>query len=130
LEGNQVYYWRVRGLFSNPGDNVWSDTLSFATASFTSVQEEADKQALRISCHPNPVSGMADISMYVPESENITLSITDVRGKEVLKILDNALLEKGEYRYVVNTSRLPSGVYIMRMSAGRRNTMQRIVIIQ
>ena len=44
---------------------------------------------------------------------NAKLSIVDMKGTEVLKVLDNAIIEQGSYIRGVDVSNLPSGAYFI-----------------
>ncbi|TAL67111.1 MAG: T9SS type A sorting domain-containing protein [Bacteroidetes bacterium] len=62
---------------------------------------------------PNPAKNFITISFALNESANAKLSIVDLKGNEVLKVLDNANLELGSYIRGVDISGLTSGAYFI-----------------
>ncbi|OGU10284.1 MAG: hypothetical protein A2X61_15205 [Ignavibacteria bacterium GWB2_35_12] len=63
---------------------------------------------------PNPAKNFVTISFALNETEsNAKLSIVDMKGTEVLKVLDNAIIEQGSYIRGVDVSNLPSGAYFI-----------------
>jgi hypothetical protein len=68
---------------------------------------------------PNPVTGSSMTLNYANRGEsNITISIYDVLGHEVLRPVDNVRHDAGAWQVAVDVSKLPSGTYTYRMVAG------------
>ncbi|MBI5323698.1 MAG: T9SS type A sorting domain-containing protein [Ignavibacteriae bacterium] len=63
---------------------------------------------------PNPAKNFVTISFALNETEsNAKLSIVDLKGNEVLNVLDNASIGQGSYIRGVDVSNLPSGAYFI-----------------
>jgi hypothetical protein len=63
---------------------------------------------------PNPAKNFVTISYSLNETlSNAKLSIVDMKGTEVLKVLDSGSIEKGSYIRGVDVSNLPSGAYFI-----------------
>ncbi len=60
--------------------------------------------------YPNQAKTFTYIPIDLPEKANVDLTIYDVRGRKVSKVT-NGILDAGSYRFYVDTSRFPSGVY-------------------
>ncbi|ROL61787.1 T9SS C-terminal target domain-containing protein, partial [Bacteroidetes/Chlorobi group bacterium ChocPot_Mid] len=70
---------------------------------------------------PNPAKYHITIAFTLNEMSNdAQLSIVDLRGKEVMKIVDDEKLEQGSYIKGVDISNIPSGTYfiVLRSQSG------------
>ncbi|MBS1536370.1 MAG: right-handed parallel beta-helix repeat-containing protein [Bacteroidetes bacterium] len=114
LEGMQTYYWRVRGINAN-NEIIWSDTSSFTTVQVTEVEENNGVNPLILTLSPNPVDQQAEISVYNYQSNFLSLSIVNNLGQDELQLNDKVTLDKGEYKFIANTSTLSTGMYYIRL---------------
>ena len=96
-------------LIDNYGWNIIDDGYSCATASVD------DQNQLDISIYPNPTNNTLIIS---GNETPIAISIYNVLGKEVLSIKNTNN---------INVQALPSGVYMIRLSDGVRQTNRKFV---
>lgn len=79
---------------------------------------------------PNPVSGRTMIRYAVPEASEVRLVVYDVVGREVARLVDG-LQAAGFHEVRFDTSTLPSGVYLYRMTAGKGFTdTGRMVVVK
>lgn len=73
---------------------------------------EAAVQLSSIVVAPNPASTQAMVRFSSPQAlSNVVLSINDITGREVLRVLDGAALSAGSYDLPVNAAELNSGIY-------------------
>lgn len=79
--------------------------------------------------YPNPFNPSTKINFSIPTSEKVTLKIFDITGKEVTTIV-NETLNAGSYTFEFNESNLSSGVYFYRLSVGRFNKTQKMILIK
>ena len=75
-----------------------------------------DRFALSPS-YPNPMRGTATVAFAVPEAADVRLALYDVLGREVAVLLDGPVAA-GHHEAAVSSGGLPSGVYVVRMTAG------------
>ena len=73
-----------------------------------SVNPDKDIQFL---ISPNPLSSYMDIRFKIPYQTIVSLYITDNSGREVIKIIENKVLESGLHNLAINFQNQPSGVY-------------------
>ena len=65
---------------------------------------------------PNPAETISTIRFTTPQvTNNVTVSITDITGREVLRVLDGATLAKGAQEIPVSTEGLMTGMYQVTM---------------
>jgi hypothetical protein len=88
--------------------------------------------ALAVSrIHPNPTSGATTIEFAVPREGNIRVTVVDLQGREVARLVDGSY---GTGRYQTSwdgqTSRgpAPMGVYFIVLDGGGKSVTQRLVL--
>jgi hypothetical protein len=75
---------------------------------------------------PNPFTESAVIAFTLPEARSVTIAVYDINGREVQRLAEG-WYAKGASRVVFNRGTLPSGTYLVRLTAGgvtRTRTMQ------
>ena len=84
----------------------------------TKEQEEIPTEFILDGNYPNPFNPMTTIRFGLPEAESVTLTIFDIQGKVVTRLLDNHL-EAGYHHISWNAGHLPSGMYFYRLDVGQ-----------
>ena len=79
--------------------------------------------------YPNPAENYTSVSVYLPESTSIDLSIFDIIGKKI-KTVVNSKLSKGEHKFVINTEKFAAGIYKLRLSSENAVLYKDITIIR
>jgi hypothetical protein len=73
----------------------------------------------RMQVVPQPVANEAIVSFRMQETVPVMLDVVDSRGVVVRTVLDGSVtLTGGEYALRFDTADLPSGMYVLRISAG------------
>jgi len=94
----------------------------------TSVSEEFSISAVE----PNPAIGRTNIRFFVKRPARLSLTIVDVTGRQVATILDEQLLpgiHEIEWDGRMSNDRpAPGGVYLCRLSDGRRVSAKMLVL--
>ncbi len=67
---------------------------------------------LKTTVFPNPFAGLTNITIELPEAQNIKVSLCDNSGK-FIKIIDSGLKIKGTHNYSIDGSNLPAGKYFV-----------------
>jgi photosystem II stability/assembly factor-like uncharacterized protein len=118
FSGDQVFLASDRG--------IWKNTSGFTVSS----AEESNYRSFSLfQNYPNPFNPSTTIKYSVSETGVVTLSIYDLLGSEVIKLLEE---EKpaGEYELKWNASGYPSGVYFIRMQAGQFSDMRKLLLMK
>ena len=117
-------------------DGVEADTISWTVNveewSFTA--DDADFADLPTSpvlypASPNPFNSAVKLSMYLPKADHVSLSIFDINGREVSRLVDG-IVGAGSRTFVWNASDFPTGVYVVRMEAGSVSEMRKVVLVR
>lgn len=78
--------------------------------------------------YPNPFNPMTNIEFSIYESEKISISIFDVNGKLVEKLLDNEFMIAGSYNIKWNAIGNVSGIYFVNITNDIVNKNQKIIL--
>jgi uncharacterized protein (TIGR02145 family) len=80
------------------GDTVlyYPDTILILDYQVGVPEEGIDKEGFRVNQNfPNPFTDRTTISMYVPEKDMVSMTVTDIHGRMILKA--DRILEKGTH---------------------------------
>lgn len=78
---------------------------------------------------PNPFNPQTSITYGVPEAGNITLTVYDMRGRQVA-VLAQGYSEAGWQQATWNAAEFPSGVYTAVLQSGSSRAMQRMTLVK
>ncbi|HEY9167517.1 MAG TPA: T9SS type A sorting domain-containing protein [Candidatus Kryptonia bacterium] len=79
--------------------------------------------------YPNPFNPATVISYQLPVVSRVTLKVFDIRGREIATLVDGR--ESAGYHEVkFDGSRLPSGVYFVRLTAGSFSATRKIMLMK
>lgn len=76
---------------------------------------------------PHPVSGIALLGYSLASSQQVRLSLFDMRGSEVAVLFDG-VSTAGSHELTTDLARVPSGVYALRMISGSEVVIRRVVV--
>jgi hypothetical protein len=79
--------------------------------------------------YPNPFNPSTNISFSIPTKSFVSLKVFDVIGREVATLMSQ---EKpvGTYNVSFDASKLPSGVYFYRLTAGGFTQVKKMLMIK
>ncbi|MCF7824939.1 MAG: ice-binding family protein [Candidatus Marinimicrobia bacterium] len=111
---------------------VTIETSTITAPGFVYVAVDADMQpdGFNLSQNfPNPFNPSTNITYQLPVSSHVTLTITDMLGREV-SMLVNAVQTAGSHQIVWDAHNFPSGTYIYRLEAGSHVSMKQLVLVK
>jgi Secretion system C-terminal sorting domain len=79
--------------------------------------------------YPNPFNPTTEISYSIPQAEHVTIKVYDELGKEVSTLLDEEK-SAGSYSVRFDGSRLASGIYFYRITAGKFNQIKKLMLLK
>lgn len=77
--------------------------------------------------YPNPFNPSTEIRFALPEAAHVRLSIYDVTGREVARLVDQSM-PSGHHRVTWDAGHLASGIYLYRLTAGAFVETRRMVL--
>jgi hypothetical protein len=86
------------------------------------------KSEIRIECWPNPTNGKSEIRYQIPEFRNVVLSVFDIHGKEITRLV-NETQTAGEYTVHFDVSDLPDGLYMIRLQSGNESAVGKLLVV-
>ena len=93
-------------------------------------EEEAGPGAFALgAAYPNPANGSVTVPLVLDATADVRLVVYDVLGREVA-VLANGALDAGPHEATLDASGLPSGVYLVRLTAGNRVATQRVTVLR
>jgi len=123
---DEVLYTQGYSL-GNANDDPMPIIVLDAQVTPVSVEKENDMVPAQFYLEqnfPNPFNPATEIKFGITESANVDLRIYDVLGKEIAVLINNEYMSAGSYNVKFDASKLASGNYIYKMTAGK-NTISR-----
>ena len=78
--------------------------------------------------YPNPFNPVTNIKFSIPKDDNVTLKFYDILGNEVATYLNNTPLTAGTYNAEFDGSKLSSGIYFYKLTAGSFNETKKMIL--
>ena len=124
VDDNKVY---VAGAFVRAGGKssfyfgIYSDPI-------LSVEDQARNKGVLLSqVTPNPFLNETTIQFQTSRYDHVSLKIFDINGKQVARLIDNAL-PAGDHRILWEPDQeIPSGVYVLRLETGESVLAEKII---
>ncbi len=107
LDYNKIYYWRV------------SSVTKYWDNKFTAAQKVEIGNPVSFHLYqnyPNPFNNETTIKYEVPKLSWVKLELFDILGRKVTTLF-NEQKTPGSYNYLLKSSELASGVYIIKISS-------------
>jgi len=79
--------------------------------------------------YPNPFNPATTINFSIPKSELVKIKVYDILGKEVATIV-NEQMNAGSYNLTFDASKLTSGVYIYKITAGSFSDIKKMMLVK
>jgi len=102
---------------------------SFEYSNQIEVNVEIPQVYSLLQNYPNPFNPVTTIQYTIAAPENVLLKIYDITGKEVLTLV-NEKQEAGKYEVKLDASKLSSGTYIYRLSAGSFVQTKKMILLK
>lgn len=132
----------VRNAVLGPDGHLWVGTTNAgptrawmyrsaepALAAFAVAGEPGSSFASRlgVTVRPNPAGGRVEVVLTLAEASAVRVVVVDARGRDVAVVLDGPVAP-GERVVGVETGAWPSGVYVIRATAGVQAASARLVV--
>ena len=81
------------------------------------------------SVYPNPFNPELTISLFSPQTENLSVKIYDLTGRLVEELYDGSL-NYGHHNFVWNAQNYSSGIYILSLNSNQHHISSKITLIK
>jgi hypothetical protein len=115
----------------NSNSDVSNMAFNIADPALSGVTDGPVTEFALSSLRPNPTAGQTLIQYQLPQASHVRLSIVDLRGRTVSRVIDN---EVGPGRHTANwsghtdTGPAPAGVYFVIFEAGGHRFHKKLVL--
>ena len=79
---------------------------------------------------PNPFNPSTEIKFGITAAANVSLRIYDALGREVAVLINNEFMNAGSYNIKFDASKLASGNYVYRMTAGVNTVSRKMQLLK
>ena len=91
--------------------------------------------ALTVSAYPNPFNPRVMIRFEVPRRAEVALTVFDVRGRVVRRLLTGEALDAGPHGVIWNgcddqRQAMPAGTYLARITVGGQTVVQKLSLVK
>ena len=104
------------------------DTDGSSSYSKEVTVERTVKEAELLGTYPNPAQTQATIRYAVPERQDVKIYLYDILGRRVQTVVDGE--REGRHKRQLDTSRLASGVYFLRLRAEGATKTQKLTVVR
>jgi hypothetical protein len=130
------YYFRFRFQSdANSEDNQygwWIDKVILSTADRVAVDPEMSTILVKYSlspAFPNPFNPITTIHYQLPEQSLVEITAYNLLGQEVKRLVKEQK-PAGAYSITWNATNLPSGIYLIRMTAGDFHSVRKCILLK
>ena len=107
--------------------NIWS--VIFYNYSGSTIPPQRPASFSLNTVYPNPFNPSVTLSISMARASLVTINIFDINGRRITTIC-NELLDIGDHHFIWNATAQPSGIYIVRSTAGQTALSQKITLIK
>lgn len=119
------YRWSVQSVDNNFEGSAFAPEQSVTVVGIDEVGAAGHVQLFQNS--PNPFSGKTNIGFYLPQSDDIELSLYDSQGK-LIQVLASDRFEKGKHSIEFNSGDLAIGSYYYSLKTGNGSVSRKMVV--
>jgi subtilisin family serine protease len=107
--------------------NIWS--AIFYNYSGSTIPPQRPASYSLNTAYPNPFNPAVTLSISMARASLVTIDIFDINGRRITTIC-NELLDIGDHHFIWDATARPSGIYIVRSTAGQIALSQKITLIK
>ena len=126
---NFKWVYAKDGYFSDGADAAWLDDIhlpAFEVNTATALPEENGANA--IVAFPNPFETLTTISYHLTQPSVVSISLRNLSGQEIKKLMQQEKKSAGEYRLMFDGSNLPPGIYGCYITLDGKTFVEELVI--
>ncbi len=111
-------------------DGIMAEILQFFDIYFVWTDEEKNEEiATGIKVFPNPTSGNLTVQLHLSSAQKSAISVYDLAGREVLRMAENGLLQKGLNYLQLDVSVLKPGIYTLIINTNEGRLASKFVVV-
>lgn len=127
--GVSAYNGKIRPVWMTNNAIITAIIDSFYNIGINTISSEIPEDFVLKQNYPNPFNPVTYIEFYIPELSLVSVTIYDLSGREIEKLVDQAL-SPGKFRVDWDASMLPSGVYFYMMETEKFSDSKKMILIK
>ncbi|HEY6162773.1 MAG TPA: T9SS type A sorting domain-containing protein [Bacteroidia bacterium] len=108
---------------SNYGNELYLDNVNISSTS--SVHDITNNVSLNI--FPNPMNTSSTLTLTLAENANVNVTMVNMLG-ETVQTINAGTLSAGSHDIALDASKLPAGVYFVKVTAGAYTVSKKVVV--
>lgn len=80
--------------------------------------------------YPNPFNPATNIVFDLPKKDIVNASIFDISGRKVATLIQDRLMQRGQYELLWDAGNYPSGVYVLRLQFGSTFAFHKMTLLK
>lgn len=105
----------------------YTSSKSVNFCNYASINE--NDESISLSVFPNPITDKATVQFNMTENQNVSLKLYNTIGQVVYNS-NYGTLSAGTQSLTINTSDLPSGIYVMDLTIGSTSISKKLSIVK
>ena len=129
------FSFEFAGLEDSPGnekDEVMARILNYFGVAFTWTGiDEKEEAPLENTVYPNPFSNSLTVSATIEKNSRVNIAVFDMSGKKVATLC-NDLVPAGQHQWTWNATdgKMQPGIYFIKMVAGNKTAVKKVVLMK
>ncbi len=123
----------IAGLTFSYGIGIpnWSNVYLIRLGPETGIEENSNLTVRSPNLHfgQNPFSTTTTISYQIPARSEISLSVYDITGREIKRLVDG-VQERGDYHLQLDMTCYAQGVYFINLTAGKVRSVKKVIVLR
>ncbi len=122
--------WGLNMPVFTPWDN-WSFRVELAPpVGINGNSNQLPTQYILNQNFPNPFNPSTTVEFALPKAGNVSISVYDIRGNEVYRLINKTKYDEGNHKVVFGMSKFASGVYFYKFEAGDFRDTKKMMFIK
>lgn len=130
LSASKTYSYSIRYRDHNLKWSNWSNAVSFNIDGIVSGINAFDKSSDDYSLSqnfPNPFSNSTIFPYQIQKRGNVSFRILDITGNEI-RYIDEGVKSTGKYNLEINSEKMESGIYFLRMETNYGSFSRKMIL--
>ncbi len=115
-----IYYYRIKQIDTDGSFRFFSEKM---------VDVAVPAKFALYQNYPNPFNPTTTISYDLAKDSRVRLGVFNVKG-QIMQVLVNGSQPAGRYKETISASQWPSGIYFVRLVAGNRIFVKKIILLE
>ncbi|WP_052354127.1 3-coathanger stack domain-containing protein [Flectobacillus major] len=116
---SKVHYEAGQSVTMLPGFSTEKGTAFKASIGKVTPSANAESLAVSLNASPNPFAESTEIQFYLPQAGKVSLSVSNITGIEVTRLIDDEYKEAGMHKVKFEGNNKVSGVYLYTLKTER-----------